>query len=63
VGKSEELYDLKKIQWKKSKDLHTICYVKLLKNPMKKIEEIYPHKNVFNVTIEKPRWRKIRKHT
>jgi hypothetical protein len=33
------------------------------KNPMEKIEEIYQHKNVFNVTIEKPRWRKIRKHT
>jgi hypothetical protein len=36
VKKSEELYDLKKIQWKKSKDLHTICYVKLLKTQWKK---------------------------
>jgi hypothetical protein len=31
VGKSEELYDIQKIQWKKSEDLHTIGYAKLLK--------------------------------
>jgi hypothetical protein len=31
MGKSEELYDLQKTQWKKSKNLHTIYCTKLLK--------------------------------
>jgi hypothetical protein len=31
MGKSEELYDLRKNQWEKYEDLDTICYAKLLK--------------------------------
>jgi hypothetical protein len=39
---------------KKSEDLNIICCAKFQKNPMRKIGESYQHRNVFNVSIEKP---------
>jgi hypothetical protein len=33
------------------------------KNPREKIGESYQHKNVFDVSIKNPQWKKIRKQT
>jgi hypothetical protein len=39
MGKSEQLYDLRKLPWEKNEDLHIICCAKLLKPQWEKYEK------------------------